>query len=132
MEDTPAPKRFTGNVWLMFGVANRDSLLFHDEFLKIKEENPHRFRFDYALSREEKNAHGDKMYVQDKIAMHSHDLFQRLLQGAHIYFCGIKGKSLLDFPSVRLISCIVSNDVTNHKCPPRRGAKKINCMGYIA
>ncbi|KAK4421041.1 Ferredoxin--NADP reductase, root-type isozyme, chloroplastic [Sesamum alatum] len=51
----------------------------------------HNFRFDRALSREQKNRSGGKMYVQDKIEEYSDEIFKLLDNGAHIYFCGLKG-----------------------------------------
>jgi hypothetical protein len=43
MEDIPSFK-FGGLAWLFLGVANTDSLLYHDEFSKYKEEFPDNFR----------------------------------------------------------------------------------------
>lgn len=43
MEDVPSFK-FGGLAWLFLGVANTDSLLYHDEFSKYKEEFPDNFR----------------------------------------------------------------------------------------
>ena len=48
-------------------------------------------RYDKALSREQKNKNGGKMYVQDKIEEYSDEIFKLLDGGAHIYFCGLKG-----------------------------------------
>jgi ferredoxin--NADP+ reductase len=77
--------------WLFLGVANSDALLYHDEFSKFKNDFPDNFRYDIALSREQKNASGGKMYVQDKIEEYSEELFKMLDEGAHIYFCGLRG-----------------------------------------
>jgi ferredoxin--NADP+ reductase len=33
----------------------------------VKKDHPEQFRLDYALSREQKNAKGGKMYIQDKV-----------------------------------------------------------------
>ena len=49
------------------------------------------FRLDYALSREQNNARGGKMYIQDKVEEYSDEVFDLLDNGAHIYFCGLKG-----------------------------------------
>merc|ERR1711935_73502 len=57
----------------------------------VKAEYPNNFRVDYALSREQKNKEGGKMYIQDKVAEYADELFERLDNGAHIYFCGLKG-----------------------------------------
>lgn len=43
MEDVPSFK-FGGLAWLFLGVANTDSLLYHEEFSKYKEEFPDNFR----------------------------------------------------------------------------------------
>ncbi|KAL3675116.1 hypothetical protein R1sor_025064 [Riccia sorocarpa] len=90
MEDVPNYK-FGGLAWLFLGVANSDSLLYHDEFCSYKDQYPNNFRYDIALSREQKNKKGGKMYVQDKIEEYSSELFDLLDKGAHIYFCGLKG-----------------------------------------
>lgn len=90
MEDVPSFK-FCGLSWLFLGVANTDSLLYHDEFNEYAENFPKNFRYDIALSREQKNQHGGKMYVQDKIEEYSDEIFQLLDEGSHIYFCGLKG-----------------------------------------
>lgn len=49
------------------------------------------FRLDYALSREQKNKSGGKMYIQDKVEEYADEVFDLLDNGAHIYFCGLKG-----------------------------------------
>ncbi|PIA25131.1 hypothetical protein AQUCO_12500030v1 [Aquilegia coerulea] len=90
MESVPKFK-FGGLAWLFLGVANTDSLLYDDEFSKYLQDYPDNFRFDRALSREQKNKNGGKMYVQDKIEEYSDEIFKLLDEGAHIYFCGLKG-----------------------------------------
>merc|ERR1711924_469536 len=49
------------------------------------------FKLDYALSREQTNVNGGKMYIQDKVAEYSDEIFERMDNGAHMYFCGLKG-----------------------------------------
>lgn len=90
MESIPS-FRFNGLAWLFLGVANTDSLLYDDEFKKYLCEYPDNFRYDVALSREQKNKNGGKMYVQDKIEEYSDEIFKLLDEGAHVYFCGLKG-----------------------------------------
>merc|ERR1712157_371198 len=65
-EETPAADAYKGQAWLFLGVANSDALLYDDEFQDAKSRYPDNFRLDYALSREHEN-------------------------GAHMYFCGLKG-----------------------------------------
>nr|AAM96978.1 ferredoxin--NADP+ reductase-like protein [Arabidopsis thaliana] len=90
MENVPNFK-FDGLAWLFLGVANSDSLLYDEEFAGYRKDYPENFRYDKALSREEKNKKGGKMYVQDKIEEYSNEIFKLLDNGAHIYFCGLKG-----------------------------------------
>jgi ferredoxin--NADP+ reductase len=91
VETTPASKAFTGLAWLFLGVANTDALLYDADWQKIKSERPENFRLDYALSREQLNKAGGKMYIQDKVEEYSDEVFARMSQGAHMYFCGLKG-----------------------------------------
>ncbi|KAG6507333.1 hypothetical protein ZIOFF_032675 [Zingiber officinale] len=91
MEDVTSSYKFGGLSWLFLGVANTDSLLYDDEFNNYLKNYPDNFRYDKALSREQKNKSGGKMYVQDKIEEYSDEIFKLLDEGAHIYFCGLKG-----------------------------------------
>jgi ferredoxin--NADP+ reductase len=91
IEKTPAAKNFKGLCWLFLGVANTDALLYDDELQGIAKTNPEHFKLDYALSREQNNVKGGKMYIQDKVEEYSDDIFNRLDNGAHMYFCGLKG-----------------------------------------
>ena len=49
------------------GVANSDAQLYDDEMQLLSQAYPDQFRLDYALSREQKNTKGGKMYIQDKV-----------------------------------------------------------------
>eukprot|EP00980_Cylindrotheca_fusiformis_P028157 scaffold22583_cov106-Cylindrotheca_fusiformis.AAC.28 len=90
-EKTPAAEAYEGEAWLFLGVANSDALLYDDEFQEAKEKFPNNFRLDYALSREQTNKKGGKMYIQDKVEEYADEIFAKLENGAHIYFCGLKG-----------------------------------------
>jgi len=90
-EDTPAAQAYKGQAWLFLGVANSDALLYDDEFQEAKSKFPDNFRLDYALSREQENKKGGKMYIQDKVEEYADEVFEKLNNGAHIYFCGLKG-----------------------------------------
>jgi ferredoxin--NADP+ reductase len=84
--------KFTGKAWLFMGVANSDALLYDDEFQEYLENFPDQFQYDLALSREQQNKSGGKMYIQDKVEEYADEVFDLLFnQGAHIYFCGLKG-----------------------------------------
>eukprot|EP00565_Helicotheca_tamesis_P007990 CAMPEP_0185727330 /NCGR_PEP_ID=MMETSP1171-20130828/3041_1 /TAXON_ID=374046 /ORGANISM="Helicotheca tamensis, Strain CCMP826" /LENGTH=431 /DNA_ID=CAMNT_0028395867 /DNA_START=23 /DNA_END=1318 /DNA_ORIENTATION=- len=90
-ENTPAGSAYKGEAWLFLGVANSDALLYDDEWQEVKKNYPDNFRLDYALSREQTNKSGGKMYIQDKVEEYSDEIFSKLDNGAHIYFCGLKG-----------------------------------------
>ena len=89
-EDVPNYK-FAGLAWLFMGVANSDAKLYDDEFQALLKSYPDQFRLDYALSREQNNAKGGKMYIQDKVEEYKDQVFDLLNNGAHMYFCGLKG-----------------------------------------
>merc|ERR1711871_1224959 len=91
-EATPAGKNFKGLAWLFLGVANKDALLYDEEFQVYLRQNPDKMRLDYALSREgPPNKKGGKMYIQDKVEEYADEVFDALDKGAHMYFCGLKG-----------------------------------------
>jgi len=84
--------KFGGLFWVFMGVANSDAKLYDEEMQAIAATHPDQFRLDYALSREgAKNKRGGKMYIQDKVEEYADEVFSLLNEGAHIYFCGLKG-----------------------------------------
>jgi len=91
VEKTPYGEAYKGLAWLFLGVANTDALLYDDEWQASLKTHPNNFRVDYALSREQTNADGGKMYIQDKVKEYADEIFTRMDNGAHMYFCGLKG-----------------------------------------
>jgi len=91
VEKTPFGEVYSGLAWLFLGVANTDALLYDDEWQEVLKSHPDNFKLDYALSREQKNKDGGKMYIQDKVAEYADEVFTRMDNGAHMYFCGLKG-----------------------------------------
>merc|ERR1711879_741301 len=85
-------RKFKGLAWLFMGVPYSKSLLYDDEHQEYKKNYPDQFRYDYAVSREQKNAAGQKMYIQTKMAEFAEELWE-LMQSpkTHIYMCGLKG-----------------------------------------
>ena len=83
---------FNGFAWLFFGIPKTENILYKDKLEKLAEEHPENFRMDYAISREQKNAEGGKMYIQHRIAEHADKLWE-LIQDpkTHTYICGLKG-----------------------------------------
>merc|ERR1719277_597570 len=85
-------RKFKGLAWLFLGVPYSKSLLYDDEHVDYKSKYPENFRYDYAVSREQKNAAGQKMYIQTKLAEYAEEVWD-LLQypKTHVYMCGLKG-----------------------------------------
>mmetsp|Transcript_16869 Transcript_16869/g.33692 ORF Transcript_16869/g.33692 Transcript_16869/m.33692 type:complete len:96 (+) Transcript_16869:80-367(+) len=50
-----------------------------------------RFDANYAVSREQLNPSGGKMYVQDLISRDGEQIYDRIEGGGVAYFCGLKG-----------------------------------------
>ena len=90
-ETTPAGEAYKGTAWLFLGVANSDALLYDEEWQATLAKYPDNFKLDYALSREQTNTKGGKMYIQDKVEEYADEIFDRLGKGAVMYFCGLKG-----------------------------------------
>ena len=82
-EDTPASKTYKGEVWR---VANSDVLLYDDEFQTANAKYSDNLHLDYALSREQSNKSGGKVYIQDKVEEYADKVFTKLENGAVIYF----------------------------------------------
>merc|ERR1712224_897554 len=85
-------RKFQGLAWLFLGVPYSNSLLYTEEHDEYEKKFPDQFRADYAISREQKNAAGQKMYIQTKMAEYAEELWE-LMQSpkTHIYMCGLKG-----------------------------------------
>jgi ferredoxin--NADP+ reductase len=84
--------KFNGLAWLFLGVPTSSSLLYQDEFDKMKTKAPDNFRVDYAVSREQNNAQGEKMYIQTRMAEYKEELWELLKKdNTYVYMCGLKG-----------------------------------------
>ena len=83
---------FKGLAWLFFGIPTTPNILYKDDLEKMTQDYPDNFRMDYAISREQKNSEGGKMYIQHKIGEHADKLWE-LMQNpkTHTYICGLKG-----------------------------------------
>ena len=83
---------FKGLAWLFFGIPKTENILYKEKLEKLVEEHPDNFRMDYAISREQKNPEGGRMYIQHRIAEHADELWE-LMQNpkTHTYICGLKG-----------------------------------------
>uniref|UniRef100_M0ZVR2 Ferredoxin--NADP reductase, leaf-type isozyme, chloroplastic n=1 Tax=Solanum tuberosum TaxID=4113 RepID=M0ZVR2_SOLTU len=58
----------------------------------MKEKAPENFRLDFAVSREQTNEKGEKMYIQTRMAQYAEELWTLLQKdNTFIYMCGLKG-----------------------------------------
>merc|ERR1719454_2278588 len=85
-------RKFNGLAWLFLGVPFSKSLLYDDENQDYVKNFPDNFRYEYAISREQTNAAGQKMYIQTRLAEYAEEVWDLLMNSkAHLYVCGLKG-----------------------------------------
>ncbi|MGH2416432.1 MAG: ferredoxin--NADP reductase, partial [Microcystaceae cyanobacterium] len=84
--------KFKGFAWLIFGIPTTPNILYKEDLEKLQQEFPDNFRLTYAISREQKNTEGGRMYIQHRVAEHAPELWQLIQQPkTHTYICGLKG-----------------------------------------
>ncbi len=84
--------QFKGFAWLVFGIPTTPNILYKEELEQIQQQYPDNFRLTYAISREQKNPEGGRMYIQDRVAEHADELWKMIQQETtHAYICGLKG-----------------------------------------
>ena len=89
---------YEGQVWLFFGVPYSTDILYDDEFRFLAERHPN-FHYHVAISREQKNPRGGRMYVQDCLEAHQSDLLPLLQKTETLfYLCGLKGMEYGIYP----------------------------------
>lgn len=91
INDNEQARNFKGKAWLFLGVPVTGGLLYQDEFAHAKAAYPDNFDVEYAISREQTNADGTKRYVQNALLENVDEVVRRMDNGAHIYFCGLRG-----------------------------------------
>ncbi len=83
---------FKGKAWLFMGAPKSANLLYDNDFQEYKSNFPDNFRYTKAISREEKNSKGGRMYIQDKVLEYADELFTLIENPkTYIYLCGLKG-----------------------------------------
>lgn len=84
--------KFKGLAWLFFGIPYTANILYKEELEQLQREFPDNFRLTYAISREQQNPEGGKMYIQDRIKENADELWQLVQKdNTHTYICGLKG-----------------------------------------
>lgn len=80
----------SGQSWLFFGAQTRKDFLYESE-LEAYRENAG-CQVITAFSREEKNAEGNRMYVQHRLIEYGETLFELLKKPeTYLYICGLRG-----------------------------------------
>ena len=83
---------FRGKAWLLMGVPTTPNLLYDDDFNRYVSEFPENFRYTKAISREQENSKGGRMYIQDRVLEHADEIFALIEDPkTHVYMCGLKG-----------------------------------------
>ena len=83
---------FRGKAWLFMGVPKTANLLYEDDFQRYLSEYPDNFRYTKAISREQENSKGGRMYIQDRVLEHADEIFALIEDPkTHVYMCGLKG-----------------------------------------
>jgi ferredoxin--NADP+ reductase len=84
--------RFGGKAWLIMGVPKTSNLLYEDDFQRYLAEYPENFRYTKAISREQQNPSGGRMYIQDRVTEHADEIFSLIEDPkTHVYMCGLRG-----------------------------------------
>ncbi|BAZ28393.1 oxidoreductase FAD/NAD(P)-binding subunit [Cylindrospermum sp. NIES-4074] len=84
--------QYNGFSWLIFGVPTSPNILYKEELEEIQQKYPENFRLTYAISREQKNPQGGRMYIQDRVAEHADELWKLIKEEkTHTYICGLRG-----------------------------------------
>jgi ferredoxin--NADP+ reductase len=84
--------QFKGLAWLIFGVPYTPNVLYKEELEQIQTEYPENFKLTYAISREQQNPEGGRMYIQHRVAEHADALWELMQKpNTHTYMCGLKG-----------------------------------------
>lgn len=84
--------QFRGLAWLFMGAPKTPNLLYDDDLNRYLAEFPDNFRYTTAISREQQNAKGGRMYIQDRVLEHADEIFSLIENPkTHVYMCGLRG-----------------------------------------
>ncbi len=83
---------FKGKAWLFMGAPKSANLLYEDDLQRYLKNYPDNFKYTKAISREQQNSKGGRMYIQDRVLESANELFNMIEdEKTHIYLCGLKG-----------------------------------------
>ncbi|EEE40085.1 FAD-binding oxidoreductase [Prochlorococcus marinus] len=83
---------FKGKAWLFMGAPKSANLLYEEDLQRYLSDFPDNFKYTKAISREQQNTKGGRMYIQDRVLESANELFNMIEdEKTHIYLCGLKG-----------------------------------------
>jgi ferredoxin--NADP+ reductase len=83
---------FKGKAWLFMGAPTTANLLYDADFEHYQSQFPDNFRYTKAISREQQNAKGGRMYIQDRVSENADEIFSWIENPkTHVYMCGLRG-----------------------------------------
>jgi len=84
--------RFNGKAWLIFGIPKSENILYREELEEMQAKYSDNFEITYAISREQKNSDGGRMYIQHRVAENAEKLWKMVQdEKTYVYICGLKG-----------------------------------------
>ncbi|MGD1911389.1 MAG: ferredoxin--NADP reductase [Rivularia sp. (in: cyanobacteria)] len=84
--------QFKGFAWLIFGIPTSPNILYKEELEELQSKYPDNFRLTYAISREQKNSEGGRMYIQHRCEEYADELWNMVKdEKTYTYICGLKG-----------------------------------------
>jgi ferredoxin--NADP+ reductase len=84
--------QFRGKAWLFMGAPKTPNLLYDADFEHYQSAFPDNFRYTKAISREQQNASGGRMYIQDRVSENAEEIFTWIENPkTHVYMCGLRG-----------------------------------------
>jgi len=84
--------QFRGKAWLFMGAPKTANLLYEDDLQQYMADFPENFRYTKAISREQQNAKGGRMYIQDRVLENAEEIFSWIEDPkTHVYMCGLRG-----------------------------------------
>ncbi len=84
--------QFKGFAWLIFGIPTTPNILYKEELEELQSKYPDNLRLTYAISREQKNQDGGRMYIQHRCEEYADELWKMVKdEKTYTYICGLKG-----------------------------------------
>jgi len=84
--------QFAGKAWLFMGAPKTANLLYEEDLQRYLADFPENFRYTKAISREQQNLKGGRMYIQDRVLEHAEEIFTLIENPkTHVYMCGLRG-----------------------------------------